>query len=120
MGDDLAARQPGSDRFAFGAGGDEAQQEVVQGAPLVGVELAVQGLGGLRDRSADPAGGLVPGDGEGPPFAAQPGLAQGVGEQREGAGLVLDLSYEQVGESGLDDEAGLAGGSFDGGAQVFG
>ncbi len=64
-GDDLAARQPGSDRFAFGAGGDEAEQEVVQGAPLVGVELAVQGLGGLRDRSADPAGGLVAGDGEG-------------------------------------------------------
>ena len=70
MGDDLAARQPGSDRFAFGAGGDEAEQEVVQGAPLVGVELAVQGLGGLRDRSADPAGGLVAGDGEGPPFSA--------------------------------------------------
>ena len=70
MGDDLAARQPGSDRFAFGAGGDEAEQEVVQGAPLVGVELAVQGLGGLRDRSADPAGGLVAGDGEGPPFTA--------------------------------------------------
>ena len=70
MGDDLAARQPGSDRFAFGARGDEAEQEVVQRAPLVGVELAVQGLGGLRDRSADPAGGLVAGDGEGPPFTA--------------------------------------------------
>ena len=70
MGDDLPARQPGADRFAFGAGEDEAEQEVVQGAPLVGVELAVKGLGGLRDRSADPAGGLVAGDGEGPPFAA--------------------------------------------------
>ena len=70
VGDDLAARQPGSDRYAFAARGDEAEQEVVQGAALVGVELAVQGLRGLRDRSADPSGGLVAGDGQGPPFPA--------------------------------------------------
>ena len=77
-------------------------------------------LGGLGDGAADPAGGLVAGDGQGASFAAQPGLAQGVGEQGEGAGLVLDLADEEVDQAGLDDQPGLPGGSFDGGAQLVG
>ena len=87
---------------------------------LVGLEVAVQLLGGLGDGAADPAGGLVAGDGQGASFAAQPGLAQGVGEQREGAGLVLDLADEEVDQAGFDDEPGLPGGSLDGGAQLVG
>ena len=70
VGDDLAAGQPGPYWFAYGAGEDETQQQVTEVAPLVRVELAIEGLGGLRDGAADAAGGLVAGDGEGASFAA--------------------------------------------------
>ena len=106
-------------RLALGAGGHQPQQQVAELRALLGVELAVHGLGGLRDRAADPAGGLVAVDGEGPPFAALPRLQQRVGQQREGAGLVLDLADQQVDEPGFDHEPGLAGRCFDGGAQVL-
>ena len=43
-----------------------------------------------------------------------------MGEQGEGAGLVLDLADEEVDQAGFDDEPGLPGGSFDGGAQLVG
>ena len=43
-----------------------------------------------------------------------------MGEQGEGAGLVLDLADEEVDQAGLDDQPGLPGGSFDGGAQLVG
>ena len=37
---------------------------------LVGLELAVQSLGGLGDGAADATGGLITGNGQGPPFTA--------------------------------------------------
>ena len=120
VGDDLAAGDAGADGLALLSGGDQPQEQVVQRLALSGLEVAVQLLGGLGDGAADPAGGLVAGDGEGASFAAQPGLAQGVGEQGEGAGLVLDLADEEVDQAGLDDEPGLPGGSFDGFAQLVG
>ena len=41
-----------------------------------------------------------------------------MGEQGERSGLVLDLADEEVDQAGLDDQPGLPGGSFDGGAQL--
>ena len=92
----------------------------MQRLALSGLEVAVQLLGGLGYRTPDAAGGLVAGDGQGASFAAEPGLAQGVGEQGQGAGLVLDLADEEVDQAGFDDQPGLSGGSFDGGAQLVG
>ena len=43
IGDDLAARQPGSDRFAFDAGRDQAEQEVVQGGRWSGSSSPYRG-----------------------------------------------------------------------------
>ncbi len=119
-GDDLSAGDAGADGLALLSGGDEPEEQVVQRLALSGLEVAVQLLGGLGDRAPDPAGGLVAGDGQGASFAAEPGLAEGVGEQGEGAGLVLDLADEEVDQAGFDDEPGLSGGAFDGFAQLVG
>ena len=52
-------------------------------------------------------------------LAALPGLLQGVRQQGQRAGVVLDLAYQQVDQTGLDQQSRLAGRSFDRGAQVF-
>ena len=55
VGADQAPRHPGADRFALGARGDQAQDEVAQQVPPVGLDPCVERLGGLGDGSADAA-----------------------------------------------------------------
>ena len=81
-----------------------SRSSVALASPGPRVEL----LRGLGDRPPDPAGRLVAGDGQRPALPAQPGLAQGVGEQRQRARLALDLAHEQVDEPRLDDQPGLS------------
>ena len=72
-------------------GRDQPQHQVAQLAALVGLDLPVELLGRLGHGAADAAGGAVAVDGEGVALAPLPGLEQGVGEQRQGAGVVADL-----------------------------
>ena len=65
-----------------------------------------------------PAGGPVAGHGQGAALAALPGLQQRVGEQRQGAGVVLDLAHQQVDQAGLDQQARLPGRALDRLAQI--
>jgi hypothetical protein len=112
------AGDPGADRFAVGAGRHQAQQEVAQHGALLGRRALVELFGGLGDRPADAAGGLVAGDGQRAAFAAPPGLAQGVREQRQRARLALHVPHQQVDQAGFEAQPRLAGGPLDRGPQV--
>ena len=81
-------------------------------------DLVVDLLGRLGDRAADAAGALVARHGEGATLAALPRLVQRVRQQRQGAGLALDLPNQQVDQARLQQQADLAGRTLDGGSQV--
>ena len=68
-GDDLSAGDAGADGLALLSGGDEPEEEVVQRLALSGLEVVVELLGGLGDRTPDPARALVAGDGQRASFA---------------------------------------------------
>ena len=74
-------------------------------ACCAGVELAVRLLGEPRDRAAHAARVLVGGVSQAPPVALLPELEQRGRQQRQRAGLALDVGHERVGELGLDAEA---------------
>nr|WP_230208941.1 hypothetical protein [Tetrasphaera sp. HKS02] len=83
------------------------------------LEVLVEPIGRLRHGLADATGGAVPSDGQGRSLTAQPGLAQHVGQQRQRPRLAADLPHEQVGKPGFEAQAGLVGGTFDRGTQVW-
>ena len=110
LGGDQSAGEPGADRFGGGSGRDQAEEHVAQQVAFGGVDLLVEGLGGLGDRALDAAGGLVAGHGQGVGLAAAPGLGQRVGQQRQRAGFVLDLAHQEIDQPGFEDQALLPGG----------
>ena len=75
---------------------------------MLGWEALVEPVGGAGDRPADAAGGLIALDREHVPVAATPRLGQGVGQERQGAGLALGVTHQQVDEAALEPEPGLA------------
>ena len=101
-----------------GVGRHQAQQQVAQQRPLFGGHLVVHLLRRLGDRAADPTGVLVALDGERAALAPLPRLVQRVRQQRQGAGLALDLPHQQIDQAGLQQQTGLAGGTLDRGTQV--
>ena len=78
----------------------------------------VELLGRLGDGAPDAAGGAVAVDGERPPLAALPGGAQGVGQQRQGARLALDLPHQQVDQPRFEQQPGLVRRPLDGRPQI--
>ena len=70
-------------------------------------------LGGVRDRSPHAPGGLVARPREDLAVATGPRLVQGMGEQRQGAGLALDFGQHRVHQAGLETESRRAGRALD-------
>ncbi len=113
-----AAGHPVADRLPVGAECHQAQEEVPHQGALVGRHLFVERLGRLGDGASDAAGGAVAVHGERASFAALPGGAQGVGQQREGARFVLDVLHQQLDQARFEQEPGLVRRSLDGGPQI--
>jgi hypothetical protein len=84
---------------------------------LVGVDSAVQLLGGLCHRTMDSTGGAVAVDGQGVALASPPRLEQGVRQKRQGTRIVTHLPDEQVHQARFEDQPGLLGRAGDGFAQ---
>ena len=115
----LAARDAGADRPAVVAGGHQAEQHVAQVSPLALVEPDVETLGGLRHGVLDPAGAPVALDRERGSLTPFPGLPEGVREQRQRAGLAVDVADQQVDQARLEAEAGVPRRPLDGRPQVL-
>ena len=67
-----------------------------------------------------PPAATVAGSGQDPTVAASPRLVEGVREQREGAGLALDVGQHRVDQAGLESKPGRAGGALDRPAKLVG
>ena len=78
----------------------------------------VGALGEPRDGAVDAARLAVGGEGERVVLPLLPELEQGGGQQRQRAGLALDVVDERVGELRLDPQPDPAGGQLDGAPQL--
>ena len=85
---------------------------------LAGVEPLIRGFGEPRDRAADAAAPLVGGQVQALAVALLPELEQGRGQQRQRAGLPLDVGDQRVGQLRLDHEPGVTSRQLDRPAQL--
>jgi hypothetical protein len=90
------------------------QRSVRLGYPVVGA------LGQPGDGTVHAAGLVVGGEGEAVVLAPLPQLEQGGGQQRQRAGLALDVGDQRVGQRRLDAQPDAAGGQLDGAPQLGG
>ena len=79
--DHLTSWHLAADRLSAGSGDDQSEDQVAQLCTSGLVEGGVQRLGRLRDGAAHAARRLVAGDRQRATLMAQPGLAEGVGQQ---------------------------------------
>ena len=117
----LELAEPGAaahDGVALALAG-QPQQDPPRQRPARGVEPLVGLLGQPRDGAADAAGLLVVGQPQRAAVAALPQLQQRRREQRQRAGLALDVGDERVDQLALDLQAGPAGGQLDRTAQLL-
>ena len=110
-------RHPPADRAAIGSQRHQSKEDPAARHPLVGVHRLVETVGGLRDRARDAAGRLVAGDRERGALAAEPGLDERVRQVGECAGLARGIPEDDLGEAGLEPQAGTARRLLDGLAQ---
>ena len=80
----------------------------------------VQVFSGVGDGPAHAARLGIAGQGQGAPLAAFPGLEQGMGKQRQCAGLVADLAEDQVHQTRLKGVIAERSRPFDRPAQLGG
>ena len=104
--------------FAVRGQGDQPQQQgpdLGRAAAWLGLPHRLRRLG---HRALDAAAGPVAVHGEHPGLAACPGLGQRVGQQRQGARLVLHLADQQLDQAGLEPQPGMPGRPVDRLAQL--
>ena len=99
-------------RFAL-ALADQAKEHPLRRLALWRGELLVGGLGEARDGAADPARSLVSLESQPVVVSRLPELDQGGGEQRQPAGLGLDLRHEDTAQVRLDPDADAPGRQLD-------
>ena len=112
------AREARPSRLAAVERGHQPQQEIAQFQTLAGVDVCVERLGGLRDRTADAARFAVCSDGHRAAVPVRPGLPQRMRHQRQGTRLVEDIAHDQVDQSWFEEQRRLAGRPLDRHAQV--
>jgi hypothetical protein len=95
----------GVDRALTDSG--QPQEDASGDLPLGGAEPGVDILGGLGDRSLDPARGQVVGQGEGAAPMPLPGLQQCVREQGQGACFVPGVVQRGLHQGRLDRQPGV-------------
>jgi hypothetical protein len=115
---ELGQRDPSPLDRATGPLGGEAYQRAPGHGPLRRVQLPVRLLGEPRDGAADAAGALVRGMAQAPAVPAPPELQQRGGQQRQRAGLALDVRHQGVGECRLDPQPDTERRPLDGVAQL--
>ncbi len=118
VAEDRAARHPAADWVTVECRGDESEQDRPQGVALVGGKAVVETVGRAGDGHADPAAAFVALDGERCSVASPPRLREGVRQQRQGAGLALTVTHEQVDETGFQTKPGRTCRLLDGVAQA--
>jgi hypothetical protein len=116
--DHLPPGDPAGHRFTIHTRCHQPEQRVPQQVALIGCGTRVHLLRRLGHRTTDSAGRLISRHRQRATFATKPGFAQCVRQEWKCAGLALHLAYEEVYESRLYYEAGLAGRSLDRGAQI--
>ena len=92
---------------------DHPQQQVAEASTVPGVELVVHRLGGPGQRALDAAGRPVAGERQRPGLAKDPGLMEGVGQQRERARVPARFLHQHLDEPRLDATALPPGGFLD-------
>ena len=98
---------------AHAAFSSQAQQDPPHRLALTGVELLVGALGQPCDRAAHAAGAVVGAQCQVAVVALLPQFEQRGGQQRERAGLTLDVGEQCVDELRLDAQAGASGRELD-------
>ena len=96
-----SAHAPAHDGVAL-ALAREPQQDPARDLAAAGVEPLVRALGQPRDRAVHAAGLLVGAQAQAPAVALLPQLEQRGRQQRQRAGLALDVRDQRVDELGLD------------------
>ena len=113
VGDDGLPGDPIGHRVALRRRRDEAQHQVAQQQPLLRRDLPVHLLRRLGDGPTDPPRLPVGGDRQRAILAACPRLAQGMGQQRQGAGFAFHLAHEHLDEPRLQEQPVLPGRRLD-------
>jgi hypothetical protein len=105
LGLELREREAAALDAALGLHLGQPEEHRARERLLPRVEPAERLLREPRDRPEDAARGLVGREPQPPPVPALPELEQRRGQQRERAGLVLDVAHQRLDEVGLDVQA---------------
>ena len=113
VGVELLERDAAADGAAAGVVAGQPQQDAARDGLLAHGQARVRRLGQARDRAAHAAGAPVAGQPQAAALAPLPQLEQRGRQQRQRAGLALDVGEQAVDELGLDARPARGAGKLD-------